>query len=301
MLSFSPIKLSDREEMDKYLLLDGDVMTDRSFSALYIWQDFYRTRKCVKDGMLYLTTGTGTRGVMSYMVPLGAGNLGQALGEIAEHAKTHGEKYVITSITPAKKEQIEAICPDRFTFFSDRDYFDYIYSPEDLTSLVGKKFHSKRNFINRFKNLYNGRWAYTELGTERDGEEICAFLDHWNEQKSENADDYAKEIAAITRGLYEFSELGLLGGVLRLDGSIIAFTMASPMNADTMDVMIEKADQSIDGAYQMINNQFAIHNFSGFKYINREEDLGIEGLRKAKLSYHPVFLSERYHAVPNEV
>ena len=163
-----------------------------------------------------------------------------------------------------------------------------------LDALVGKKFQSKRNHVNKFKRTYN--YEYTPITPDRIQE--CLDLEaEWC--KANNCDQHegtGNERRALVYALHNFEELGLTGGILHVDGKIAAFTFGMPINQDTFGVHVEKADTSIDGAYAMINYEFANHIPEQYVYLNREEDLGIEGLRKAKLSYQPAIILEKYVA-----
>jgi uncharacterized protein len=170
-----------------------------------------------------------------------------------------------------------------------RDLFDYVYSTEQLINLSGKHFHSKRNHINAFNALYNYKYipitthnlsllseAADTLFTERDDEEL--------------SDEYGSICSAIDA----FDELGLKAGVITTGGEIIAYSIGEKMNRDTALIHFEKANRIYNGIYSVINNDFLRTEFSDTIYVNREEDMGYEGLRKAKLSYNPVHLNEVY-------
>lgn len=182
----------------------------------------------------------------------------------------------------------------KFQFTADRDYADYLYLRTDLATLAGKKFQSKRNHVNKFKRTYN--YEYTPITPDRIQE--CLDLEaEWC--KANNCDQHegtGNERRALVYALHNFEELGLTGGILHVDGKIAAFTFGMPINQDTFGVHVEKADTSINGAYAMINYEFANHIPEQYVYLNREEDLGIEGLRKAKLSYQPAIIMEKYVA-----
>ena len=167
---FTDITIEDRDVMGKYLLCDGAVMSDRCFASLFIWGEHYKLKKCIKDGFLYiLSENEGSR---LYHMPAGFGNMTDALAEIEKDA---GERdYSVILITEKEKDKIAAT--GRYEITEDRANFDYIYNAEDLISLPGKKYHSKRNFINRFLKEYEGRWSYKDVSPESDGDEILHFL-----------------------------------------------------------------------------------------------------------------------------
>ena len=164
---------------------------------------------------------------------------------------------------------------------------------EKLATLSGKKLQSKRNLVNRFKAAYEGRWTYENM-TKDNIKDAFAFHVHWcNLNGCALERDFQGETCAIVQALHNFDYLNLRGGLLRLDGEVIAFTFGCKATDDMYVVQIEKADSNIPGAYQMINQQFVQHECTGYQYVNREDDAGSEGLRKAKLSYRPAFLVEK--------
>ena len=176
----------------------------------------------------------------------------------------------------------------------DRDYFDYIYSRQELAELKGKNFQPKRNHVNKFKRTYN--YKYTPLTVDLIPH--CLELEEkWCEEHDcEEEESLINERKALNIALRNFDALGLVGGALWVDDEIVGLTYGAPVNHDTFAVHIEKADSHIDGSYNILNQEFARHIPELYVYLNREEDLGIPGLRKAKLSYRPVILLEKGYA-----
>jgi len=174
----------------------------------------------------------------------------------------------------------------------DRNNFDYIYNTEDLIELKGRKYHSKKNHINRF--ISNNNFIYQPIDTDILNE-CLEFEKEWCRQRncSENEELMAEQ-QAIQEALLNYQKLKLKGGVIKIDGRVEAFTFGEGINDCTAVVHIEKANPNINGLYAVINQQFCLHELSGYKYVNREEDMGIEGLRKSKQSYHPVRLDKKY-------
>ena len=195
------------------------------------------------------------------------------------------------------KAVLEELYPERFTFTEDRDSFDYIYSREDLVLLSGKKYHSKRNHIAFFEKQ---EYQYEELN-DKNLSECLSMNAVWIEKNSDKFyDGIDKEQWALTRAFEHYDELGYKGALLRRDGQVVAFTLGEEMNDNMFCTHFEKAFSDIRGAYPTINREFAKRTLTGYKYINREEDTGDEGLRKAKLSYKPVKLLVKYKAIYNE-
>ena len=167
-----------------------------------------------------------------------------------------------------------------------------MYETEKLASLAGKKLHGKRNHINKFKALYPD-WSYEPLNDDNVEDCFQMALKWRNKNGCEDDPEKNAEMCVTLNSLRLYKELGLKGGVLKADGKIVAFTVGEPVSDDTFVVHIEKAFAEVDGAYPMINQQFVQHECMEYEYVNREEDTGAEGLRKAKLSYRPAFLEEK--------
>lgn len=300
MLTFTPIELSDKQEMERYLTLDQARFNERMFTGLYIWSSHYGTKKCIQDGFLYLL-GDLSYGTLTYYAPTGAGDIAEAMRVIDADARERGQDYKVFILSEAQKDRIKQAMPDRYEFVFDRDNADYIYLARDLIGLEGKRYHQKRNHVRKFDTLYEGRWEYCDIHPERDMQELLEFQHQWCLKKDDpNADDYRFENCAIKRALVHYDALDMRGGMIRVDGKLVAFTLASPLTRDTIDIIIEKADAEYEGAYPKINQEFAARRCVDFEYICREEDMGIEGLRRAKESYKPAFLADKYIAVPKK-
>ena len=230
---------------------------------------------------------------MAFAYPAGEKeNVHAALEYLMKYTAEKGEPFRLYNVTPEHFEQLDAWYPGRFEIEYNRDYADYVYETEKLASLAGKKLHGKRNHINKFKTLYPD-WTYESL-SENNVEECFQMALKWRNQNGCDDDpEKNAEICVTLNSLRLYKELGLKGGVLKAEGQIAAFTLGEPLSEDTFVVHIEKAFPDIEGAYPMINQQFVQHECMDYQYVNREEDTGAEGLRKAKLSYRPVFLVEK--------
>jgi hypothetical protein len=234
-------------------------------------------------------------GKQVYMQPIGEGDLVELLDILIADAKAEGKPLYILGLCLDMKDKLESILPDKFTFSTKRSYSDYIYLRENLATLKGKKYQSKRNHTNRFKKEYSD---YKYIPIALDNIQDCLSVEEeWqksNERKQGGkADD---ENLAVIYALSHFEELGLTGGILYVNDRAVAFTYGMPINQDTFGVHVEKADISINGVCSMINYEFAKRIPEQYIYVNREEDLGIEGLRKAKLSYYPEIILDKYVA-----
>ena len=229
-----------------------------------------------------------------YCCPIGKGDMKKAVEFILSDAKADGRDFEIFGINPSSAEFISKTFPNVFDISLERDTFDYIYNSEDLVNLSGKKYQPKRNHISYF--MKNNDWSYERLNEENIPE--CLEMSKlWLEGSLEEyREELEGELKIIKRVFDNYDKLDYIGGVLRVDGRVVAYTMGEPASEDVFCVHIEKAFSHIRGAYPMINQQFVKNELSGYKYINREDDTGAENLRKAKLSYYPVILAEKYEA-----
>lgn len=236
---------------------------------------------------------------LAYMMPVGTGDLKAVLWELIEDARKENQHFCMLGVCSNMRADLEAILPGQFTFTEDRDYADYIYLRSDLSTLKGKKFQAKRNHINRFRNTYPD-YEYTPITPDRIQECLDLEAEWCKVNHCDQQEGTGNERRALIYALHNFEALGLTGGILHVNGKIVAFTFGMPINHETFGVHVEKADTSIEGAYAMINYEFANRIPEQYIYINREEDLGLEGLRKAKLSYQPVTILEKYMACLKE-
>ena len=300
MLSFNPITLEDKTKADFCLAKHNYRICEHCFADLFIWKDHYDTQICFADGYLFVKMATFPDKVPMYLAPIGAGDLKAAMLRLEEDAQARGIPFAVCAIPEPMIAQIEAALPGRYTFTDVVDSADYIYSAEKMMTLSGKKLQSKRNFVNRFRKTYDGRWSYEAL-TDANRQEAYQFHLHWCEtgDNCPNGTMYSGETCAVALALDNREALGMKGGILRLDGAVIGFTMGCPVSEDTYVIQLEKAEATVPGAYAMINQQYAQHNCAGYAYINREDDLGLEGLRKAKQSYQPVQMGKKFLAVKN--
>lgn len=291
MLPFKPISLEHRDVFNKFAWEIKSSTTELCFVACYIWSHKYKHHIAVADGSLFIRLMLGSQVI--YFMPMG-GELRHAVTLLKADAATWEQPLCLRGLTRETADAVEALFPGEFTVTESRDSADYLYNYEDLARLEGKKYHSKRNFTNRFERDFAGRWQYERV-TEKNKADVWAFQDLWCRKNdcSENAMlmDEANAIALLLHGL---DRLGAVGGALRLDGEIVAFTLGSQISDGILDVHVEKADYETPGAYQMIHRQFLLNEWTDIRYVNREEDMGVEGLRKAKLSYHPCDIVLKY-------
>lgn len=293
-LSFKKIELEDREVIDKYL----DQKTYRSceliFPNIYLWSRKFPTDfAIVEDTLVFRSMAEGDGPSITF--PAGEPEqIHKAMDVMIAWFKEQGAEFHMHLIQEPEFELLELWYPGMFQVAYDRDAADYVYETEKLTTLAGKKLHGKRNHINKFKEN-NPDWVYEPI-TKENVEDCFQMALKWRtEMMCEWDVEKRDEVCVTLNALRLMEELQLKGGLLRAEkgGEVIAFTIGEPLNPDTFVVHIEKAFADIQGAYPMINQQFVEHEAQDYLYVNREEDTGSEGLRKAKLSYRPAFLVEK--------
>lgn len=290
MIDFQPLNISQKANYDKFLLNCGERGCEYSFANLYLWG---RQRAAFHEGNLAFFSQFSRRSV--YLFPLGQ-DLKPTLDAIIQDAKTRGIPCRLTGLSQDDCALLERLYPGRFRYHFDRDGFDYIYAIRELAELKGRKFQRKRNHFNRFRQNHPD---YTvEPVTDENTPQVAALLDTWYTQRlaSDPHGDFHMERSAISKALRNRKELGMEGLVLMDGDTMLAMTLGSPLSANTFDVQFEKALEDVDGAYPAINCEFArclLAKYPDLQWLNREDDLGIEGLRKAKLSYCPDHFVEK--------
>lgn len=295
MLKLAPVTLADKDWVDEIVFAEGARSADFNFGNLYIWNKLYHHQiGSVGDRLIILVQ---FRGGLCFACPIGTGPLESAISAMAETAKEKGFPLSLYGLTEKYVELFEKTWPGRFTFTSNADRFDYVYSAQKLANLEGKKLHGKRNHINRF--IQENNWTFSPL-EKADIPECLALAEEWLSDAPEAyASGVEAERTALNRAFVHYDELKLDGGVLRSGGRLVAFTVGELISKDTFNVHFEKAYATVNGAYPMINREFVrylLELYPGVEYINREEDLGIENLRKAKMSYIPELLVHKYTA-----
>ena len=287
MLSFKEFSLEDKDIIQSFILNSDRMNCDLSFANLYSWNFLYQTKYAIVDEILILRFYVGEQ--LAYMMPVGTGDMKKVIKLLMKDAENIGSNLIIAGLTDEDKDEINRLFPNRFEYAIDRDFSDYIYLRSDLASLSGKKYQPKRNHINKFKTLYPN-YKYVDLTPELVPE--CIKLEEiWcRANNCEEQAELSAERTSMNFALNNMEKLGIKGGVLYVDEKIVAFTYGAIINNKTWDVCVEKADTTIPGAYPVINYEYANQIDEKFIYLNREEDLGLEGLRKAKLSYKPTIL-----------
>lgn len=295
-IEFKPVEPTDRSAITTITFSSGARICDLAFSNLYCWSFVYGTSWAIVEDCLIIRFKPKSHSHPVYLFPVGADPERVVAAAHRLKAEVVHEDYplIFMGVTPDIHRCIEEHCSAEYYFIEDEAYCDYIYERESLATLSGKKLQAKRNHINKFLSLYPD---YTYDPVKDSDAEECLMLAHlWLDNRGDQ-DGRELEVEMVERAFRHRQELGLSGGVLRVRGRVVAFCLGSPINADTFGVHIEKADAMVEGAFTMINREFARSIPDTFRYINREEDLGLPGLRQAKLSYRPAILLPKQTAI----
>ena len=291
MIQFQSLDIDSKAAYDEYLLACGNRGCEYNFANLYLWG---RQRATFYEDSLVFFSQFNRKSV--YLFPLTRGDVKPALEAIIHDAKVRDIPCRITGLLEADCQTLEQLFPGQFRFHVDRNGFDYIYSIEELSELKGRKFQRKRNHLNRFRANYEG---YTvEPITDENTTEVAQLLDKWYADRllADPHADFIMEQKAIYKALRHRQALGIEGIALRYNGQLLAMTMGSPLSGNTFDVQFEKALDFADGAYPAVNWEFARYlraKYPHLRWLNREDDMGLEGLRKAKLAYCPDHMIEK--------
>ncbi|MEE1087162.1 MAG: phosphatidylglycerol lysyltransferase domain-containing protein [Schaedlerella sp.] len=289
-IEFKRPELEDQEIMKFYFAKAPGRSCERTFANIYLWSRHYPVTYAIVDDTLVFRSA---KDKLAFAYPVGEPEaVKKTLDRMIQYFQETEQEIIFYNITEEQFAQIENWYPGQFQIEYDRDIADYVYEQEKLDTLAGSKLSAKRNHINKFKKLYDN-WSYEAL-TEDNVEECFQMALKWrNDNGCEDHEGKRQEICVTLNSLRLLKELNLTGGILRVDEEIVAFTIGEELCKDTFVVHIEKAMNEYEGAYQMINQQFVRNECADYQYINREEDTGSEGLRKAKLSYKPAFLVEK--------
>lgn len=296
MIDYKQIVLSDRDIITTCLTGNNFRACDFTFTNLLAWNSKFKTKYAVIEDTLFLRFCEVDEEYY-YMMPIGPMDIVKAIDLMKQDAIENKIAFQMKGISHDMWEIINTAIPDKFEYIHDRDNDEYIYLSEKLISLSGKKLQSKRNHINRFKTD-NPSWEYISITTDEHLKECREMLEEWELDKDKSDKSILHDYTAASIMIDNFHYLGLTGGAIKIDNKMIAFTMGEKLTEDCFVVHVEKAFSHVNGAYTIINQQFVENEASGFRYINREEDMGIESLRKAKKSYYPEILLEEGYAKP---
>lgn len=298
-LNFRPAEISDKPWADELLSYSDYRATEYCFTSIFIWDRVYRSSITRYNDYILVRSENDQNAY--YFFPAGKGDLKEVISEMMKDAESLGKKFFLGSLSKSDTELVEGMFPGTFTFGTERNTYDYIYDTAGMISLAGRKYQAKRNHISHFKKN-NPDWSYESIDYH-DPVRCQALISECRTMNDEwcrlngciHNISMNQEKCAVRKAMEFFIPLKLKGGLLRVNGKVVAFTFGEAINSDTFIVHVEKAFYDVDGAYPMINREFLEHEASSFKYVNREDDAGDEGLRTAKLSYHPLFMEEKFY------
>ncbi len=296
MLQFQPVRLDDKPIIDAYLKPHGFECSELTFTNFIIWGQDGKIQWAQENEVLYIRLQFAKKQHPFMFPPIPKDfsmDYGIALQAAYEYFNAIGVAPRFRSVNGRFVELFHTHAP-LFSLIPDRNTFDYVYHAEDLIALKGRKYHAKRNHINQFTSQY--QFTYAPLTPERTKECMDLYMS-WLQEKDINEPGILGEMKAISFLLPNMKALEVQGGCIYVGEKLVAFSLGERVKKDAAVIHIEKADASYTGLYAVINQQFAEHAWSDVTYINREEDMGIPGMRKAKLSYQPVKLIEKYDAV----
>lgn len=282
---FKKLTLKDKETYLKYYNPSDYPHSQYNYTTVYIWRNYLDTHWDIIDNNFCFLNRPGEKSVFASF-PIGTGDPNGAIDKLTE---IMGSESRIFCVTPQMYDRIDN--KDRFKISDARYNFDYVYETDKLINLSGKKLHAKKNHLNKFLSLYP---SYSFEPINKSNIDKCMDITNlWFANKYSEKNDYAKnEYNSITDILKNMDFFNCCGIILYVNGKPAAYSVGERMSKDTALIHIEKADASIEGSYAMINNLMCKNLFSDTIYINREEDMGMENLRRAKMSYRPHHMVE---------
>ena len=295
MIDFHRVTIADKAWVDPIVAAEDSRSADFNFGNIYMWDGAYHQLVTSLGGRMLTKLRWDRQPFFAF--PIGSGPLEPALDALTEFAAQRGYPLAIRGITEEHRALLEQCCPGRFVFTPDRDNFDYLYLAEKLATMGGKKLHGKRNFCNRFEKTHS--WEFRRL-TRGLIPACMEMLGQWQAEFDTPPDGLEEEHGAIIRAFMRYDALELEGGALFAEGRLIGFTIGEVISSDTFDVHFEKAFASIPGAYPMVCREFTrqlLADHPQLVYLNREDDMGQDNLREAKLEYAPELLLAKYTAV----
>ena len=294
-LEFKKIEVNSIQEMLPFYAMRHNMTCDSVFLESYVWKDYYNVRYAIWENkaLLWLMENEGR--CFSAMPLCREEDLPGAFAAIEEYFNEELGYPLVINLADEYAVKYLNLTEDKYLVEEQVDSRDYLYNGDAMRSLAGKKLHKKKNRVNAFKREYEGRYEYRRLCCS-DSHDVWVFLDRWRQQKGEEVEEHLDyEVKGIHDILKNCSEFSIHMGGVYIDGQMEAFTIGSYNPVEHMAVIhIEKANPEINGLYQFINQQFLIEEFPEAEWVNREDDMGLEGLRKAKMTYYPADYARKY-------
>lgn len=289
-LIFKKLNFEDKTLFDEYFCKYPPLISEYTFSNLFVWQNSRIIEYAqYEEGLIILAT---TKENKYFLSPIGFNDNKKIITLMLEY----GQKYNLTnSIKRVDEETIDSIKNTGLKIIEDIDNFDYVYNRDDLAFLNGRKYSNKRGFIKKFcADYYHRYWSYKNHKECR--EKCIIFTEKWFENRKPIDEALQNEYYAIKNFFSNYNEFNAIGGVICIEDEIVGYSFGEKLNKNTFVVHFEKADSKYSGIYQTINKLFVENEIpSKFQYINREQDLGVSGIRKAKESYYPVKMIKKFN------
>lgn len=303
-LEFKKITLEDQQLLQMKLRTLNCKLLNYNFTTLFIYRNLIHCKYALFEDFLIIKTFI--RGKERFLFPVGNGDPEEAFNAInaysfAKNGYCHFFQFCENNAKPLLKwaDRIKEKGEIEYRFYENRGEFEYIYLTENLINLEGHKYKVKRNHVNHF--LKNNSWSM-EIIEENNLKEVINFSNEWDVNLNIKEDSLLyRENIALAEAFDHYFHLGIKGLLIRVNEKIVAFAIGNPLCDDTYQVLFEKADRNIHSSYAIINKEFARVIASDYTYINRAEDCGNEGLRKAKLSYNPYIIQQVFHIELNEL
>lgn len=291
MLNFKKLTLEDIKKISPYFEYSENKTCDNTIGGTFMWRDFFSVEYAEFDGTLIFKAKVIYRGgITAFTVPLGK-NIYGCMEQLDKYCRFYEIPVTYCTVAAADMPYLNAFYRET-ELYQETNWSDYLYKTDDLKYLAGRKYSGQRNHINYFKKAYPG-WAFEEITQDNIGE-VKDFYSRFNLTANKDSEIFAEEQRKTLEVLDNYRIYGPIGGLLRAGGPVAAFTVGE-IRRNVLFVHIEKADFAVRGAYQMINNEFVKYFASAdIEFINREEDVGDEGLRTSKKSYHPCEIIDKY-------
>ena len=287
---FKDLVLEEKSVLEAAFLQFPPYISEFTFTNLFIWRHAYQIKISRLKNFLCLLSDKGEASF--FLPPLGEGDMPACYLMLLQYLKEKGASPKIARVPESMVAQVDWKAA-RMAVELDRDQSDYIYLTEDLIKLEGRKYHRKRNHIKQFKEKYS--YQYIPLTSEWVSECLRLETEWCDLRHCEAIPGLANESVAIKEALVNFDRLSAKGGAILIEGKVEAFTLGEPLNRETVVIHIEKANSALEGLYPLINQAFLENEWSKYLYVDREQDLGEEGLRKAKESYFPHHMINKYN------
>ena len=293
-MEFLPINIDSKDIIKDFFNMQRIEASDMLFGNLYIWHFSRDISYCIVNDCLVIKTQFKNEEYPFIFYPLGCGDKIKTIKDMMNYFSSKNWRFSLRSLESHQKDEIQTNLPNIFNISPNRDRFDYLYKVSDLISLNGRKLHGKKNHFNKFLNLYQ-HFKYERIDSNNSLEVLEAYTRWFNENPNIN-DGLRNEFIGIESALKNFDRLDMKGAIIKIDDKIAAFSLGEQINSNSVVIHIEKANTFYDGIYQAINQQFLYNDWSEMEFVNREEDLGIAGLRHAKMTYNPIRFIEKFEA-----